>query len=127
MRTGDVTPDAALEQIKSLPFEDLGFAKVDHHRALRVGVPEVIFGPGKAPEHFVEIFDRLAERGNNVLATRVSEEQVAGDLALLPAGGAQPVGADAGAAAKTREAAAREPSASSRPEPAIFPWPKRPR
>jgi pyridinium-3,5-biscarboxylic acid mononucleotide synthase len=85
VRTGDVTPDAALEQIKSLPFEDLGFAKVDHHRALRVGVPEVIFSPGKAPGHFVEIFARLAARGNNVLATRVSQEQVAAALARFPA------------------------------------------
>ncbi len=85
VRTGDVTPDAALDQIKSLPFEDLGFAKVDHHRAVRVGVPEVIFGPGKSPEHFVEIFDRLARRGNTVLATRVSEEQVAAAVARFPA------------------------------------------
>ena len=84
VRTGDVTPDAALEQIDTLPFEDIGFAKVDHHRALRVGVPEVIFGPGKASEHFVEIFRRLAERGDNVLATRVSAEQVAGTVALFP-------------------------------------------
>jgi hypothetical protein len=76
VHAGTVTPDAALEQLKTLPFEDLGFAKVDHHRAVRVGVPEVIFGPGKTPEHFTEIFARLAERGNNVLATRVSEEQV---------------------------------------------------
>lgn len=85
VRTGGVTPDAALDQIKSLPFEDLGFAKVDHHRAVRVGVPEVIFGPGKSPEHFVEIYDRLAGRGNTVLATRVSEEQVAAALARFPA------------------------------------------
>jgi NCAIR mutase (PurE)-related protein len=84
VHTGAVTPDAALEQLKTLPFEDLGFAKVDHHRAVRVGVPEVIFGPGKIPEHFVEIFTRLAERGNNVLATRVSEEQVASTVARFP-------------------------------------------
>jgi hypothetical protein len=84
VRTGAVTPDAALDQIKTLPFEDLGFAKVDHQRAVRVGVPEVIFGPGKAPEHFVEIFARLAERRNNVLATRVSEEQVAATMARFP-------------------------------------------
>ncbi|PSH05715.1 MAG: 1-(5-phosphoribosyl)-5-amino-4-imidazole-carboxylate carboxylase [Acidobacteria bacterium] len=81
VRAGAVTPDDALEQINTLPFEELGFAKVDHHRAVRVGVPEVIFGPGKAPEHFLEIFTRLAERGNNVLATRGSEEQVALTLA----------------------------------------------
>jgi NCAIR mutase (PurE)-related protein len=84
VRDGAVTPDAALEQIKPLPYEDLGFAKVDHHRAIRVGVPEVIFGPGKTPEHFVEIFTRLADRGNNVLATRVSEEQVASTIARYP-------------------------------------------
>lgn len=82
--TGAVTPDAALDQIKSLPFEDLGFAKVDHQRTVRVGVPEVIFGPGKDPEHFVEIFARLAGRRNNVLATRVSEEQVAATIARFP-------------------------------------------
>jgi NCAIR mutase (PurE)-related protein len=85
VRTGEVTPDAALDQMKSLPFEDLGFAKVDHHRALRTGVPEVIFGPGKSPEHFVEIFDRLAGREHSVLATRVSEEQVAAVVARFPA------------------------------------------
>lgn len=84
VRTGEVTPDAALDQIKTLPFEDLGFAKVDHQRALRMGVPEVIFGPGKSPEHFVEIFDRLAGRGNTVLATRVSQEQVALTLTRFP-------------------------------------------
>jgi hypothetical protein len=85
VRTGEVTPDAALDRMKSLPFEDLGFAKVDHHRALRTGVPEVIFGPGKSPEHFVEIFDRLAAREYSVLATRVSEEQVAAVVARFPA------------------------------------------
>jgi hypothetical protein len=84
VRTGEVSPDAALDQIKTLPFEDLGFAKVDHHRAVRMGVPEVIFGPGKSAEHFVEIFDRLAGRGNSVLATRVSDEQVALTLARFP-------------------------------------------
>ncbi len=84
VRTGEVSPDAALDQIKTLPFEDLGFAKVDHHRAVRMGVPEVIFGPGKSPEHFVEIFDRLAGRGNSVLATRVSPEQVAMAITRFP-------------------------------------------
>ncbi|MDR3763840.1 MAG: nickel pincer cofactor biosynthesis protein LarB [Acidobacteriota bacterium] len=76
VRSGEVAPDDALDQLKTLPYEDLGFAKVDHHRALRVGAPEVIFGPGKAPDHFAQIFARLAARGNNVLATRVSPEQI---------------------------------------------------
>src|SRR4051812_13459067 len=53
-----------------MPFEDIGFAKVDHHRALRQGMPEVIFGQGKSPEQVVEIFARLLERSPNVLATR---------------------------------------------------------
>jgi len=75
VREHKVSPDEALQQLKNLPFEDLGFAKVDHHRALRTGVPEVIFGPGKTPAHLAEIFASLAARGNNVLATRVSPEQ----------------------------------------------------
>jgi len=77
IRSGQTSPDDALEQLKGLPFEDLGFAKIDHHRALRAGMPEVIFGPGKSAPQFSEIFFRLASRGNNnVLATRVSPEQV---------------------------------------------------
>jgi pyridinium-3,5-biscarboxylic acid mononucleotide synthase len=84
VRAGELSPDAAFEQIRTLPFEDLGFAKVDHHRALRMGVPEVIFGPGKSPEHFVEIFASLADRGNTVLATRVDPEQVAAALRRFP-------------------------------------------
>jgi hypothetical protein len=85
VRAGEMTPDAALDRLKSLPFEDLGFAKVDHHRAVRVGVPEVIFGPGKNAGHFVEIFSRLAARGNNVLATRVTAEQVVATVEQFPA------------------------------------------
>ena len=76
VRRGKVSPDEAIEKLRHLPFEDIGFANVDHHRTLRVGVPEVIFGPGKTPEQLSEIFSRLAKRGNNVLATRVSPEQV---------------------------------------------------
>src|SRR5271165_6981976 len=76
VRRGKLSPDDAVEKLRHLPFEDLGFANVDHHRTLRVGVPEVIFGPGKTPQQLSEIFSRLAKRGNNVLATRVSPEQV---------------------------------------------------
>jgi NCAIR mutase (PurE)-related protein len=76
VRSGKLSPDEAVEQLRHLPFEDLGFAKVDHHRAIRAGMPEVIFGPGKAPAHLAEIFAKLAARGNNVLATRVTPEQV---------------------------------------------------
>jgi pyridinium-3,5-biscarboxylic acid mononucleotide synthase len=76
VRRGKLSSDEAVQKLRHLPFEDLGFANVDHHRALRVGMPEVIFGPGKAPEHLSEIFVRLAKRGGNVLATRVSPEQI---------------------------------------------------
>ena len=76
VRSGKLSPDEAVEQLRHLPFEDLGFAKVDHHRAMRVGMPEVIFGPGKAPAHLAEIFVKLAAPGNNVLATRVTPQQV---------------------------------------------------
>lgn len=76
--------DDALEQLKTLPYEDLGFARVDHHRQLRRGFPEVIFCPGKTKEQIVTIFGTLAQRGNNVLATRAAPEvfealQQAGD------------------------------------------------
>lgn len=64
----------ALERLKDLPFEDLGFAKLDHHRALRTGMPEVIFASGKTTEQVTRIFARMAKAGGNVLATRASRE-----------------------------------------------------
>jgi NCAIR mutase (PurE)-related protein len=74
VRGGQVGIEAALEKLRSLPFEDLGFARVDHHRQLRRGFPEVIFCPGKTPDQIVRIFESLASRGNNVLATRATPE-----------------------------------------------------
>jgi hypothetical protein len=75
VKRGDLSPDEAVQQLKHLPFEDLGFANVDHHRSIRVGMPEVIFGPGKTPSNLAEIFGKLAERGHNVLATRAAPGQ----------------------------------------------------
>lgn len=77
VRRGELSPDEGVERLRHLPFEDLGFAKVDHHRALRVGMPEVILGQGKTPAQVREIFARLARHGKNVLATRASQEQFA--------------------------------------------------
>lgn len=77
VRSGELSPDDAVERLRHLPFEDLGFAKVDHHRALRVGMPEVVFGERKTPKQVAAIFKRLAQHGNNVLATRASKEQFA--------------------------------------------------
>ena len=75
VRKGKLSPDDAVKKLRHLPFEDLGFAKVDHHRHLRVGMPEVIFSPGKTPHQVAEIFKRLAQHAPNVLATRASREQ----------------------------------------------------
>ena len=63
-----------MQRLRLLPFEDLGFARVDHHRQLRRGFPEVIFCPGKTTEQIICIFESLASRGNNVLATRGTPE-----------------------------------------------------
>lgn len=75
VRHGELSPDEAVERLRHMPFEDLDFAKVDHHRALRVGMPEIILGQGKTPVQVREIFARLARHSRNVLATRASQEQ----------------------------------------------------
>ncbi len=67
---GRLTPEQAHSRIKSLPFEDIGFAKIDHHRALRCGVPEVIFCQGKTPAQVGGIAERVLGAGSNLLATR---------------------------------------------------------
>jgi len=72
VKRGKLSPDEAVQQLKHLPFEDLGHSKVDHHRRVRTGMPEVIFGQGKTATHLGTIFERLAARGSNVLATRAS-------------------------------------------------------
>ena len=84
VRSGSVDVDAALDRLRHMPFEDLGFAKVDHHRALRQGNPEVIFGQGKTPEQIVEIAARLSDRNPNVLITRTAEDAAARLLARFP-------------------------------------------
>jgi NCAIR mutase (PurE)-related protein len=70
VRTGAVEVDAAMQRMRHMPFEDLGFAKVDHHRALRHGMPEVIFAKGKTPEQVGAIAERLLANAPNVLITR---------------------------------------------------------
>lgn len=85
VRAGKLTPDDAVQRLRHLPFEDLGFAKVDHHRALRAGMPEVIFSQGKSPDQVAGIFARLAVHGHNILATRASEEQFVAVRKLVPA------------------------------------------
>jgi pyridinium-3,5-biscarboxylic acid mononucleotide synthase len=74
---GTTTPDEALTRLRDLPVQDLGFARVDLHRALRHGAPEAVFCPGKTPEQVVGILRRLAEQHDNVLATRVDAAAMA--------------------------------------------------
>lgn len=84
VRGGSVSIDAALERMRHLPFEDLGFAKVDHHRAIRHGVPEVIFGKGKTAAQIIGIGKALLERSQNLLVTRVAKEDAAEIAAAIP-------------------------------------------
>ena len=74
VRTGRVSPDAALRRLKILPYEDLGFAKIDNHRQLRRGFPEVIFGEGKSVPQIVAIMGLVASKRQPVLVTRVAPE-----------------------------------------------------
>jgi len=74
VKNGEIEIGEAVERLRHLPFEDLGFAHVDHHRQIRRGFPEVIYCPGKTVEQIVKIFSALAEKGDNVLATRAEED-----------------------------------------------------
>jgi hypothetical protein len=73
VRTGKLPVESALERMRHLPFEDIGFAKVDHHRALRHGMPEVIFAQGKTPQQVVAIAGRLLTGAKNILITRADQ------------------------------------------------------
>lgn len=75
VKDGSVTIEAAEKQLRNLPYEDLGFAKLDHHRKLRQGFEEVIYCSGKATEHLVKIYRTLSEEGIDVLGTRAIQEQ----------------------------------------------------
>jgi hypothetical protein len=74
VRAGSLSPQDAARRLETLPYEDLGFAKVDHHRALRRGFPEAIFGAGKTPEQVAAIVDLIVNRGQNVIVTRTTAD-----------------------------------------------------
>ncbi len=84
VRSGKLSVEKAAEELADLPFADLGFARVDHHRALRCGFPEVIFCPGKLPGEISAIAARLAENGGRFLATRAGPEAVAAIRDAVP-------------------------------------------
>jgi len=77
VRRGKLSADEAVARLRHMPFEDLGFAKVDHHRRLRAGMPEVVLAEGKTPRQVASIFARLARAGGNVLATRATRQHFA--------------------------------------------------
>jgi pyridinium-3,5-biscarboxylic acid mononucleotide synthase len=84
VRDGTLPIDDALERLRVLPYEDLGFAKVDHHRGLRDGFPEVVLAMGKTPAQVGAIAERLAERGGRLLVTRATVDHAAAVRAVVP-------------------------------------------
>jgi len=73
LQIGEISVDQTMEQLRHLPFQPIDCANIDHHRALRCGMPEVIYCPGKTTAQIVEIFSQLAQHKHNVLATRADE------------------------------------------------------
>jgi NCAIR mutase (PurE)-related protein len=89
--SGACTPDDAVRQLRRLPYADLGFARIDHHRDLRQGMPEAVYGPGKAPEHCAAIVEELLGATTGpVLLTRATDAQVKAVSALTEALGYGP-------------------------------------
>lgn len=87
VRDGTVSADDAVRQLRRLPFADLGFARVDHHRSLRQGLAEVVYGPSKTPDQCAAIVGELLDQpGGPILLTRTSAEQAAAALAVNPEG-----------------------------------------
>jgi hypothetical protein len=84
VRAGTRTIESALDRLRDLPFENLGYARLDHHRALRTGFPEVVFCEGKRADHIIEILERLDQKHSPVLATRASREIYEAVVSRLP-------------------------------------------
>jgi len=104
---GSMPIESALASLSQEPSESLGFATIDHHRALRQGFPEVVYGAGKTTEQLVAIAQRIADRGDGVLVTRVATEAVAPLLDALP-------GAESNALARTVRVRAANPPETAR-------------
>lgn len=84
VKNGSMDVDQAEKELKDLPFENLGYARLDHHRALRSGFGEVIYCAGKSTDHLVSIYQHFAQHEANVLGTRASGEQYEAVKAVLP-------------------------------------------
>ncbi len=84
VQAGETAVEEALLSLRSLPYEDLGFAKLDHHRTLRNGFPEVVYCPGKTTEHIIAILDKLTARASKVLASRATPDVAKAVLEVFP-------------------------------------------
>ena len=84
VKNGEISIADAMQKMKALPFEDVDFAKIDHHRSIRQGYPEVIYGESKTPEQIEQITQKLLEKGNNILVTRANEEAYQAVLRIAP-------------------------------------------
>jgi len=84
IQKGSLSVDDAVQRLRAMPFEDIAFAKVDHHRAIRCGFPEVVYCQGKTADQVAAIMERLASHGGNVLATRATAEQFDAVRSRLP-------------------------------------------
>jgi NCAIR mutase (PurE)-related protein len=91
VRAGSTTIEAALARLRHLPFEDLGFATLDHHRELRCGFPEVIYGAGKSASQVLAIARGIVDRGQALLATRLDEDAASALREAFPDGRHSPV------------------------------------
>ena len=83
LRSGDCSVDQAVARLRDLPYQDLDFAKVDHHRAIRQGFPEVVFGQGKTPEQIASIASTVLTRSDRLLVTRASADAYAATRDLV--------------------------------------------
>jgi NCAIR mutase (PurE)-related protein len=84
IQKGELTVQEGIQRLRTLPFEDIGEAMIDHHRSLRKGFPEVIFGQGKDAEQVIKIMERMVEAQDNILVTRIEEEKAKAVLQRFP-------------------------------------------
>jgi NCAIR mutase (PurE)-related protein len=84
IKDGTIKIDEAIQKLKLLPFEDIGFASIDHHRHLRRGFPEVIYARGKKAEEIIGIIEKMADKGDNILVTRLTNNKAASIKKYFP-------------------------------------------
>ena len=84
VKNNNLQIDDALEKLKDLPYEDIGYAHIDHHRSIRNGYPEVIYCKGKTDEHILGIIEKMNEKGSNILGTRCKKNTFDKIIKLYP-------------------------------------------